>query len=951
MWNRFLPFVLVLLLGTAAAARGQAPGKQLTPEDLRAWKTIRATSFTHDGQWFAYLVAPNEGDAEIVVRPTGPGAERRFAIGEPPTGGGFGGLSGALDVSEDGKWLAFVAYPTATEAKKLRQDRKPARNRVVVVNLATGTSREFPQTRGFRFAGEAPRWIAIQGYPAENGGGATARPTGGAASGTDLLLHQLGTEQVANIGNVGEYAFDDSGEWLALTIDARDRLGNAVQLRHLTNDATEIVESRSALYRRLAWADSGLALSLLRGTIDSAGKDTAYAVLGIQGIGRRATVTEYTAPSGDLVVSADRAPQWARDLSVLYFGMAPARAASGRRPDVRPMAGVPGAMQQTGNRGGATDDSLPSLVIWHGKDPRIQAMQQVQETRDKSFSFLWAYRPAEGRAIALATDSLRDVIAAPGDRWAIGSDTRPYERQASVDGVSRRVVWGVVVRPGARRRALVDQQFLAVPSPDGGKLLFYADGNYHVQDLATGTNRNITAGLPVSFVDAEDDHNRDRPPVFPVGWARGGTSVLLSDDWDVWNVPVDGGKAVNLTGNGRTERIRYQRRLVSDPRERGIDLAKPLYFQTYGEWTKKSGLARVHPKKPGAESLVFDDAAFGVVRARDVDAFVFTKQTFTQFPDWWFAAGTFTSPTRLTDANPQQKEFAWSPGSRLVNYVGDQGDTLQAALFLPAGYQPGRKYPTVTYIYEKLSQNLHQYATPNETRALNPSVYTSRGYAVLMPDIVYQINDPGMSAVWSVVPAVKAAIATGIVDPDNVGLHGHSWGGYQTAFLVTQTDIFKSAIAGAALTDMVSMYSSVYWNSGSANQPIFESSQGRFKGNFLDNYDAYIRNSPAFHAKNIKTPLLLLHNERDGAVDFNQGITFYNTLRELGKDVVLLQYVGENHGLAQPRNQKDYAVRMREFFDHYLTGVEAPDWLKNGIPRLEMEEHLKSRQPKPRVVP
>lgn len=217
---------------------------------------------------------------------------------------------------------------------------------------------------------------------------------------------------------------------------------------------------------------------------------------------------------------------------------------------------------------------------------------------------------------------------------------------------------------------------------------------------------------------------------------------------------------------------------------------------------------------------------------------------------------------------------------------------------------------------------------------------------MFQPDIVYKVNDPGMSAVWAVVPAVKAAIATGIVDSANVALHGHSWGGYQTAFLVTQTNIFKSAIAGAPLTDMVSMYSSVYWNTGGGNMAIFESSQGRFKGNFLENYDAYIRNSPAFHADKVKTPLLILHNEHDGAVDFNQGITFFNTLRELGKDVVLLQYVGENHGLAQPKNMKDYTIRMREFFDHYLKGEPAPDWLKEGIPRLKMDEHLKSRQKK-----
>ncbi|HEY1186850.1 MAG TPA: prolyl oligopeptidase family serine peptidase, partial [Gemmata sp.] len=205
---------------------------------------------------------------------------------------------------------------------------------------------------------------------------------------------------------------------------------------------------------------------------------------------------------------------------------------------------------------------------------------------------------------------------------------------------------------------------------------------------------------------------------------------------------------------------------------------------------------------------------------------------------------------------------------------------------------------------------------------------------------------PGVSAVECILPALDAAVATGVVDNDKVALHGHSWGGYQTAFLVTQTNRFKCAIAGAALTDLVSMYSSVYWNAGMANQPIFESSQGRFTGGYWDLQEAYIRNSPVHHAKNVKTPLLLLHNDKDGAVDFTQGVEYYNTLRRLQKPVVMLQYKGENHGLVKPENRKDYALRMREFFDHHLKGAPAPDWWAEGIPHLKMDEHLKNR-PKP----
>jgi dienelactone hydrolase len=464
--------------------------------------------------------------------------------------------------------------------------------------------------------------------------------------------------------------------------------------------------------------------------------------------------------------------------------------------------------------------------------------------------------------------------------------------------------------------------------------------------MATGQTRNITRGVPAVFGDTSDDHNNLVPPPFaPMGWAKDGSTILLTDGWDVYKVPTKGGAAVNLTVDGLRTGKHYQRRYVFDPREKGVDLSKPLYFATYGEWTKKEGIARVDARRAGATNLVFEDAKLNFGKARDADTFVFSRQTYVDFPNFYLANASFGSEKQLTDANPQQRQIAWSPGARLIDYTSAKGDKLQGALYLPANYQPGKKYPLLVTIYEKRSQNMHAYAAPNEIRAPNPTLYTSKGYAVLDPDIVYKLNDPGMSAVWSVIPAVKAAIATGIVDSANVGLWGHSWGGYQTAFLVTQTDMFKSAIAGAPLTDMVSMYSSIYWNTGSTNQGIFESSQGRFMGNFTDNTEAYLRNSPVFHAKNVKTPLIILHNDKDGAVDFNQGVTYYNTLRQLGKEVIMLEYVGENHGLARPANMKDYATRMGEWFDHYLEDKPAPDWMKEGVPRLRMEEHLRDRKP------
>jgi dipeptidyl aminopeptidase/acylaminoacyl peptidase len=368
--------------------------------------------------------------------------------------------------------------------------------------------------------------------------------------------------------------------------------------------------------------------------------------------------------------------------------------------------------------------------------------------------------------------------------------------------------------------------------------------------------------------------------------------------------------------------------------------------------TKKEAIVRIDPAKAGAVAITgWRDARHAPMKARDAEVWVSSIQTSTRFPDYWrvsFGNGAIGDSVRLSDANPNLNGVAWSSGSRLVNYVTEKGDSLQGALYLPAGYEAGKQYPTLVFIYELQSDNLNTFYSPTFSSSPNAliGVHNSRGYAVFLPDIVYKLNDPGMSAVWSVVPAVKAAIKTGIVDSANVGLHGHSWGGYQTAFLIGQTNIFKSAVAGAPLTDMVSMYSSVYWNSGSTNQGIFQSSQGRFKGNFLDNKDAYERNSPNRFADKVKTPLIILHDDKDGAVDFNQGITFYNTLRQLDKDVILLEYVGENHGLSQLKNRKDYDLRLMEYWDSYLKGEKAPEWLAKGIPRLKLEEHLREQKKK-----
>lgn len=997
--------VLILVSPVRAQQPAAHATRQMQPPDLKAWKTIRQSALSDDGKWFAYVLAPNEGDATVIIRQTAAdGKELKFPIGNASGGGrggpgafGGGGAS-SLSISGDSKWVAFTIYPKTPPTNGRGAGRggrgnagapagasAPEQNKLGLVNLATGQKLEFDRVRRFAFNGDKPTWLAMQSYPeqpaadAANGarGGSTNGAPASRASGTDLLLYNLGSQAMVNVGNVAEFDFDDSGEWLAYAIDARDEIGNGVQLRNMKTDVVRPLDSERALYRHLVWADSMPALAVLRGVPDSAMHDTLYSVVSVTNVASPTPTKvvfdpmQHTDFTPGMAISVNRAPQFSKDLSTIFFGIRemkkPQMVAAGRGPGLI-QAGAPG-MGGTINqpRVNNAQEENPSLILWHYKDPRLQSQQIVQEAQDKAYSYLSEYRFNDQKFVRLADDALRTVNLIGHEHYAYGSDTRDYDNQESYSGRRFEDVYSVDLGNGARKLLLEKHlASAAIPSPNGRELLYWDDNaQWAVMDVVSGDKHEISKAVPTVFADTSDDHNNIvTPPDQALGWTKDGSAVLLSDAFDVWKVPVRGGVATNLTVDGKRDQIRYQRLYPFGQQVRqgaaggrggrgggafgdGVDLSKPLYFGTYGEWTKKEGLSRVDPNKPGAQRLVWDDAKYSFEKAKDADVYVYTKQTAIDYPNYYVASADLKGGRQITDANPQQKDFAWTSGVRLVNYTSARGDKLQGALYLPANYEPGKKYPLLVTIYEKRSNLAHAYVTPNETSTPNRSIYTSRGYAVLDPDIVYRVNDPGMSAVWCVIPAVKAAIATGMIDSTNVGLWGHSWGGYQTAFLVTQTHIFKAAIAGAPLTDMVSMYGSIYWNSGGADQAIFESSQGRFKGNYIDNYDAYIRNSPNFHAKNVTTPLIILSDDKDGAVDFNQGVTYFNTLRQLGKQVILLTYVGENHGLARPINQKDYAMRQKDWFDHYLLGKPAPDWMTNGIPRIKMDEYwqqLKAQQ-------
>jgi dipeptidyl aminopeptidase/acylaminoacyl peptidase len=436
------------------------------------------------------------------------------------------------------------------------------------------------------------------------------------------------------------------------------------------------------------------------------------------------------------------------------------------------------------------------------------------------------------------------------------------------------------------------------------------------------------------------------PPFGIAGWLEDDEAVLINDQWDVWEVRLDGSGGRALT-QGAPDQVRYR---VSDidPEEDAFDPDAPMYYTTYSEWTKKAGYARAR-LGDDPEMLVWDDKSFGgffgrLQKAEEADVFAFRQEAFDDSPDYFVAGPDLSSPRQVTATNPFLDEYAWGR-TELVDYENEWGRRLQGVLTYPANYDPSREYPMIVYQYELLSQGMHQFQVPNPTNYYNQQIWSQNEYFVLRPDIVYRDRRPGQSNVETLRPAVAAAVAQAPIDEEKIGLIGHSWGGYQTTYFVTQDDLFASAVAGAPLTNLMSMYLSFYWNSGGSDARIFEISQGRMQVPWWEDWDSYEANSPIHNIQNMDTPLLMMFGTNDGAVEYNQGVEFYNAARRLGKQMVMLSYDGENHGLAREPNQLDYQNRIMQWFGHYLKGEPAPDWISRGVSYIEQQDGLKPKKP------
>jgi len=542
------------------------------------------------------------------------------------------------------------------------------------------------------------------------------------------------------------------------------------------------------------------------------------------------------------------------------------------------------------------------------------------------------------RYVQLAAPDLPTVN--PGDDLtrAIGTSDIPYRMEMSWDQTYNDVFL-VNLQTGKPTKVVEHWGSTGTTLSPGGKFVLYFDentGHWWTYRIADGARTNLTEKLKVRF--QQDFTTPDLPgPYGTGGWTADDQSVLLYDEFDIWEVKPDGSGARMITnGEGRKQSLMFRYRSL-DPEARTVPTNKPLVLSTTHERTRATGFYRQAFNGTAApEKIVMQEKAFGALtKAAKADTVVFTMSRFEEFPDLWVASDTtLKDMKKVSNANPQQAQFVWGK-SELIEYINGDGKKLRAILTKPENFDPTKKYPLMVYIYEELTQGLHSYSAPNVGTSINVTRYVSNGYVLLRPDIVYNTGFPGESAEKCVLPAINTVVAMGYIDPNRIGIQGHSWGAYQITHMITRTDMFAAVEAGAAVSNMISAYGGIRWGTGMVREFQYEKTQSRIGAPPWDAPLLYIENSPIFWVKRIHTPYLTIHNDADDAVPWYQGIEFNTAMRRLGKEAYMFSYNGELHGLRNRDNMKHWTVHMDEFFDHYLLGRPRPEWMDKGVSYLD----------------
>lgn len=585
------------------------------------------------------------------------------------------------------------------------------------------------------------------------------------------------------------------------------------------------------------------------------------------------------------------------------------------------------------------------LELWTWNEDKSQRLQRKGSyLQPPQLQTTFIYHLADKKWFQLTAKNQGFVLVPDASRYNLVLETDPDPYRKMVDWRYGNNVDVYTVNTHTHERKLVATDSYSTPqwNPNGKYALLYNAQAKQWMSLNAEQNEFRQISDQIGYPVFREDHDLPSPaPAYGIaGWADGGNSILLYDKYDIWVVDLNGKKAVySLTGGyGRKNKVVL--RLQGADYQDHLDVTKPILFNGFREATKNTGLYQLLPGKQ--PQVLIDNPAFSVkVLAKAANgALVFSKQSYTQFPDIWYANSSVTVQKRLTEINPQQKNFNWGT-AKLFKWKNFEGNDNEGLLYFPENYDAKKTYPVIVDFYETHSQDLNDYITPlYSTCTIDIPSYVSKGYVVFRPDVHFKTGQPGESAYNAVVSGTQELIRKGVADPAHIGLQGHSWSGFEVAYILTRTHLFACSNVGAGVVNSTYNYFAIRAN-GAPCMFKYEVEQSRIGGSLWEKKEEFIKNSPIFNADQIKTPLLIFHNDKDGAVAFTQGLDLFMAMRRLGNPAWLLNYKGQNHTLDSEQAQQDWTLRMGQFFDHYLTGKAMPRWMKEGINVDERNVDLK----------
>ncbi|WP_445384739.1 prolyl oligopeptidase family serine peptidase [Robiginitalea sp. IMCC44478] len=883
--------------------------KKITPDDYGKWETLKHHEVAKNGHWLTYRVDNVNKDRTVHLYNIRNKSTRIYQNADNAY------------FSETGSWFIYEVVLSGEEQKK-KTNKKAKENDIsddmndkVLVNLSSFDTLILSNISKYSFS-KRDTYLAMLAQ---------------SESSKTLIVKNLESGTQFSFGNVKAFEWSAKREILAMILESKDSTINALQIFSPKENLLKVLDHSKEIYSNLRFGEKSDYLFATKTLKQKNSEEHSYQLLHWHGFSNLNPLFSSFNPALDTSFQ-DNKRILPSNITISDDGNSVFFEAFSLK-----------AQDQSKQKGIDVNEDLPEVEIWHSKDQEIISQQKKSPLKSSEKPSLHVWHINENKHITLSDSLVNDIRLQENNERFIGLNQSPYMFDAMF-GRPSYDIYLINSKNGKVVKALTDIKWVSSVSPNSQFFVYVKDNDLHLYNITNHTSSNITRDLDDAFFRGDSfDYPVDQKPPFSgviSAWNKDGSSFLFNSEYDVWQGYTDGRVSKRLT-NGRSEEIIF-RHMFLHHKDKFFELDKEQYFSMKGKKSKKTGIAKGIIGKE-LKVLAFENLSLYEFNQphKQLDILSYKTQSFDKSPNLNISSLNFKKSRQVSTTNVFQKDYRWGK-AELINFKNAKNKLAQGILYYPADYKKGEKYPMITYIYERLSDRYHRYTIPSKNNYYNTTIWQQEGYFVLKPDIEFTPGNPGVSSTKTLENAVAKVIEMGDVDPDKVGLVGHSWGGYQAGFVPTQTDIFAASVAGAGITDLVSMYLAVTPAfDGEPENYHFEVSQERMITPPWITPENYRSNSSVMNVKTLNTPILFEVADKDMNVNWSQGVEYYNAARREGKQFIMLVYKDEGHRIRKEKNAFDYQQKILKWFGHYLKGREAADWISNGIPYRDQINSVK----------